>query len=91
MSKLIEKIVFIPARYFTVEVGEDGTEERSEAWQIAPDAVRIGDYYARAYLENDEDELREKLIEIGVFNFEFKTQQDAIDFANEINPPKEDA
>lgn len=89
MSKLIEKIVFIPARYFTVETAEDGTEEKSEVWQLFPDAVKIGDYYARAYLDRDEEVIREKLIEIGVFNFEFKSQEEAILFSNELNPQEE--
>ena len=86
MTKLIEKIIFIPAQYFTKSTDEEGNEVLSDVWQMFPSAVNYDTYYANAYLESDEQEIITSLDSFDAVDYLFKSQQEAIVFANELVP-----
>lgn len=50
------------------------------------DAVNYGTYYANAYLESNEQEIVTALEGFDVADYQLKTQQEAIIFANELVP-----
>lgn len=86
MTKLVEKIIFIPALYFIKTTDVEGNETLSDVWQMFPSAVNYDTYYASAYLESNEQEIITSLDGFEVVDYLFKSQQEAIDFANELVP-----
>lgn len=86
MPKLVEKIIFISSQYFTKTTDEEGNEILSDVWQMFPDAVNYDTYFANAYLESNELEIVTALDGLEVTDYQIKTQQEAIVFANELVP-----
>lgn len=86
MTTQVEKIIFIPSLYFTKTTEVEGIETLSGVWQMFPDAVNYDTYYANAYLESNEQEIVTALDGLEVTDYQIKTQQEAIVFANELVP-----
>lgn len=86
MANQVEKIIFIHSQNFTKTTDEEGNEILSDVWQKFPDAVNYDTYYANAYLESDEQEIVTALDGLEVTDYQIKTQQEAIVFADELVP-----
>lgn len=86
MTTQVEKIIFIPSQYFTKTIGEEGNEILSDVWEMFPDAVNYDTYYANAYLESNEQEIASALDDLDVTDYQIKTQEEAIMFANDLVP-----
>lgn len=86
MANQVEKIIFIHSQNFTKTTDEEGNEILSDVWQMFPDAVNYDTYFANAYLESDEQEIVTALDGFGVTDYQIKTQDEAIVFANELVP-----
>ncbi|MGO1190331.1 hypothetical protein [Vibrio casei] len=73
---LVEKICLIPNSYF-VRTNDD---ELSTGELIFSDAVaKPPEFYARAYVDRDEQELEQKLINAGIEGYEFITVAEALE------------
>lgn len=83
---MIEKILFVPSEYIYTD--EDG--ELSPVWQLIPDAVSYGTMWARAYVQPEEQEVIDKLDELGVIGYELLSQEEAMIKANELSPIEEE-
>lgn len=86
MANQVEKIIFIHSQNFTKTTDEEGNEILSDVWQMFRDAVNYDTYYANAYLESNEQEIVIALEGLEVTDYQIKTQQEAIVFANELVP-----
>lgn len=86
MTIQVEKIIFIPSQYFIKTIDDENNEILSDVWQMFPDAVNYDTYYANAYLESNEQEIVTALDGLEVTDYQIKTQQEAIVFANELVP-----